>query len=221
MPRHRPPASANVTPRFFELKAGTRLWRVHRRSRSGVAFNPVQSDQVFGGNRFDSTPDDPYAYLYAAPGHQTALLETLARGLAFDDRGWRLIRRAMISGYQISAVEPTCDLRLVSLLDTADLAAACQDEWLIHSPPSDYPLTRRWGQWLRSKADKAQGFIWASDRDIGGRNIVLFGDRCPEEPLRVLNGHSVELDDIDGAAWLREQLAPFRITVRPPAAAIP
>lgn len=203
-------------PCSLVLKAGTRLWRVHRKYWSGSSFKSVKSDVYFGGSRFDGTSADPYPYLYAAPGEQTALLETLARGIPFNDKGWRLLRRAMITDYRISSIEPVHDLTLISLLTTADLAAACQDEWLIHSTPADYPQTRRWGQWLRSQADWAQGFIWASDRDLGGRNVVLFGDRCPDDALRVVPGTSVDLDDAYGAKWLSKQLEPFRISVRPP-----
>jgi len=216
MPLTAPPTSASTTPSRFALAAGTRLWRVHRRYRSGTEFKAIEADRHFGGNRFDGTPDDPYSYLYAAPRQQTALLETLARGIPFDQNGWRLIRRAMINGYRITGIELVADLTLISLLTTADLAAACQDSWLIHSPPSDYPQTRRWGHWLRSQATWAQGFIWASDRDIGGRNVVLFGDRCPPGSLRALPESAVDLDDQAGARWLSGQLAPFRISVRPP-----
>lgn len=216
MPLAAPPTSVSTTPSRFALSAGTRLWRVHKRYRSGTEFKAIKADRHFGGSRFDGTPDDPYPYLYAAPLEQTALLETLARGIPFDQKGWRLIRRAMIDGYQITGIELVADLTLISLLTTADLAAACQDSWLIHSPPSDYPQTRRWGHWLRSQAAWAQGFIWASDRDIGGRNVVLFGDRCPAASLRVLPESVVDLDDQAGAQWLSRQLAPFRISVRAP-----
>lgn len=216
MPPIPPLITGKASPRAVVLGAGTQLWRVHRKYRDGPAFKSVRSDPYFRGGRFDSTPDDPYSYLYAAPGEQTALLETLARGIPFNDRGERLIRRASIADYRISALKPVLDLTLISLLTTADLAAACQDEWLIYSPPSEYPQTRRWGQWLREQAAWAQGIVWPSGRDLGGRNLILFGDRCPAGVLRAAPGAAVDLDDADGARWLNKQLAPFRISVRPP-----
>src|ERR1022692_842544 len=216
MPPFPPPSDGNASPASLVLSTRTRLWRVHRKRWPSSAFKSGGSDPHFGGGRFDGTRDDPYSYLYAAPEEQTALLETLARGLAFNHNGERLIRRASVTDYRISAFESTQDLTLISLLTTADLAAACQDEWLIHCPAAEYAQTRRWGQWLRSQADWAQGFVWPSDRNLGGRNLILFGDRCPDAALGIVEGTAVDLDDADGARWLNSQLAPFRISVRPP-----
>ena len=217
MPLSSPPASATVTPHRIRVPAGAHLWRVHRKHRTAADFKSVESDAVFGGGRFDSTADDRYSYLYAAHEPHTALLETLVRGIPFNDAGSRLIRRAAIADYRISALEPTRDLVLISLFSTADLAAVCQDGWLIHSPPSDYPQTRRWGHWLRSQAAWAQGLAWPSGRDIGRQAVILFGDRCRDGALCPVQRTEQDLDDAAGARWLNEQLAPYRISVRLPA----
>ena len=120
----------------------------------------------------------------------------------------------MVNGRRISALEATLDLPLISLLTTADLAAASQDEWLISASPSEYPQTRRWARWLRSQATWAQGFAWSSIRDLGRQSVVLFGDRCPPGALVTVPGAGFDLDDADGTAWLNERLAPYRISVR-------
>lgn len=216
MPPRPPPSGATATPRPIVLPAGTRLWRVHKKDHSGCAFKTVRTNPYFGGGRFDSTPDDPYPYLYAAPGEQTALLETLARGITFSEKGERLLRRAAVTGRRISVIELVRDLTLVSLLTTADLALACQDDWLIRSPATEYPQTRNWGHWLRAQATWAQGFIWPSIRDLHGQNLILFGDRCAVGTLRDVSELTVDLDNETGAQWLNEQLGPFRISVRPP-----
>jgi hypothetical protein len=211
-----PPSAAKTSLNSWVLAAGTRVWRVHGKSRGGGDFKPIAADAHFGGGRFDSIESDPYPFLYAALDHQTALLETLVRGIPFDDKGHRLIRRAAIAGYRIAAFEVAQDLTLLSLRTTPDLAAACQDEWLVQAAPRDYPQTRRWAQWLRSQAPWAQGFIWSSRRDIGRESVVLFGDRCPGGVLGFEPGSSVDLDDTDGAKWLNTNLAPYRISVKPP-----
>jgi RES domain len=216
VPPVRPPASAPVPPNLVTMPARTVLWRVHRRSRSGVNFKDVLADRNFGGNRFDSTAGDPFSFLYAAPQQETALLETLVRSIPFNARGERLLRRSVISGVRISAAEPVTDLTLISLLTHQDLAAACQDEWLVQAPPAEYPQTRRWAQWLRSQAPLAQGLVWLSVRNLGSQSVVLFGDRCPDGALQAVPGAAVDLDTADGEAWLNEQLAPYRISVRPP-----
>jgi len=217
VPLARPPTGASASPRPAVLAAGIWLWRVHRRYRSAADFKDVRSDPHFGGSRFDSTPMDPYPYLYAAPEPQTALLETLVRGIPFDDSGRRLIRRSAVAGHRITAISPVQDLRLISLLTTADLAAACQDEWLILTASTNYPQTRRWGQWLRSQATWAQGMIWPSVRDLGHRSLVLFGDRLTSGALQIVPGTSTDLDDARGTAWLNKMLAPYRVSVRAPA----
>ena len=152
MPLARPPIAAKMPPASVVLGAGTRLWRVHPRTWSGAEFNDVRSDPHFGGNRFDSTPDDPFHYLYAALDPQTALLETLVRSIPFDDKGKRIIRRSAVRELRITAIELRRDLKLISLLTTTDLARACQDEWLTSTQPAEYPQTRRWCQWLRSRS---------------------------------------------------------------------
>src|ERR1022692_3929393 len=214
MPPFPPPSGVRASPSPLALPAGSRLWRVHHKHRPGSAFKPAEPNRHFRGGRFDGTRDDSYPCLYASPQEQTALLETLARGLHFNDSGERLIRRAAITGYRISEFETTKDLTLISLLTTADLAAACQDEWLINCQAADYSQTRRWGQWLRSQASWPQGLVWPSSRNLGGWNLVLFGDRCPDAALQIVAGTEVDFDDDDGARWLNGQLAPFRISVR-------
>lgn len=216
MPLAPPPATAAASPRPVMLAAGALLWRVHRQRRQAAAFKPVGSDAHFGGGRFDSTTGSPYPYLYAAFDQETALLETLVRGIPFDDRGRRLIRRATVAGYRMSAIRVTCDLKLMSLVSTRDLAAACQDEWLVHAGPAEYPQTRRWGQWLREQAPWAQGFRWPSRWHLGHDALILFGDRCPAGALAGVPGTAMDLDDRAGAAWLNERLAPYRIRIMPP-----
>jgi hypothetical protein len=217
MPLARPPATPKMPPASVVLTGGTRLWRVHPRTWSGAEFNDVRSDPHFGGNRFDSTPDDPFHYLYAALDPQTALLETLVRGIPFDDKGKRIIRRSAVRELRVTAIELRRDLKLISLLTTTDLARACQDEWLTSTQPAEYPQTRRWCQWLRSRSGWAQGMIWRSARSLDSESLMLFGDRIPVLALRVIPGTTIDLDSVDGAAWLNRLMQPYMISVRPPA----
>jgi hypothetical protein len=46
--------------------------------------------------------------------------------------------------------------------------------------------------------------------------LVLFGDRCPPDPVWAVPGISVELGGAAGAAWLNHRLAAYRISVRLP-----
>ena len=216
MPFAPPPLSVKSAPARTKLSAGTVLWRVHRHTRSPGSFKPVPSDGHFGGGRFDSTPDDPYPYLYVALHPETALLETLVRGIPFDERGTRYLRRAALTDLAVSSVETTEDLTLISLLTSADLAAACQDEWLVTADPPEYAQTRRWAHWLRDRAPWSQGMVWPSRRDLGRSTVLLFGDRVPAAVLRPTADPAIRLDDAAGAFWLNRTLAPYRINVKPP-----
>lgn len=215
MPPVLPPTAAVTSLNLMSLDAGRQLWRVHLRDHAATDFRADPSDDVFGGGRFDGTLADPYLFLYAAGDPDTALLETLVRGIAFDQRGHRQLRRVTVTGRRISVLTVTRPLTLVSLLTTANLAAACQDEWLVQADPPEYPQTRRWGSWLRSQARSADGFVWPSRRNLGHQALVLFGDRCPGA-LTLAGEPAVDLDDADGAAWLNHRLAPYRIRIMAP-----
>jgi RES domain len=210
-----PPTSAVLSLNLRSLEAGSLLWRVHPAAHAATDFKAKPSDDLFGGGRFDGTAADPYPFLYAAHEPETALLETLVRAIPFNDHGHRWVRRVAVAGRRASAVRVTRTLSLVSLLTHADLAAACQDEWLVQADPSEYPWTRRWGSWLRSHAATADGFVWPSRRNLGHEALVLFGDRG-DGSLVLADEPAVDLGDGDGAAWLNHRLAPYRIRITPP-----
>jgi hypothetical protein len=215
MPPVAPPRNRVASVNLKTLAAGTELWRAHSSKRTSTDFNPRPSDP-FEGGRFDGTLADPYPYLYAARDPETALLESFVRSVPFSDHGNRRIRRAAVAGRRLSALQTTRDLSLVCLLTHADLAAACQDEWLIQAEPRDYPFTRHWSSWLRTQAPAADGLIWPSRRDLGDHPVImLFGDRGAP-PLTLGARPPVDLDDCDGARWLNARLAPYRIRVAPP-----
>jgi hypothetical protein len=207
------------------LPIGTTLWRVHNRSYKAHEFRPVSADptkntsKYFGdGGRFDSTADDPYPFLYAGYTPTAALAETFLRQLPFTDTGWRRIPRPKLDGKRLSMVATTQDVKLIRLISSLDLAAVCQDEWLVDVELPHYPQTRHWAHWLRRTFKDAQGLVWQSKRDRPNLSVIIFGDRCPDGidapmPARF---SSIDLDSIDGAEFLNEVLAPYRVTVRKP-----
>jgi hypothetical protein len=206
-----------ATPVIVPLPIGTELWRVHPDDRPATDFNEMYADEVFGGSRFDGTPGDPYSFLYAAMDCQTALLETLGRSLPFDHRGWRLILRRSVRHQCISQMEVTTQLQLISLMTGEQLAAVCQDEWLVQADPEQYSHTRRWCSWLRKCAPSAQGIVWPSRRNLGHQAIVLFGDKCGGPVAELVPDSTVALYTDDGAAFINDRLANHRMYVRGPA----
>jgi hypothetical protein len=90
-----------------------------------------------------------------------------------------------------------------------------QDGWLLQTEARDYGKTRRWGNWLYKEVGWAQGFVWPSRQDIGGRSLLVFGDRAMESLVEV-PGSGRDLDDPDGMRWLDDRLRPFGLEVLPP-----
>ncbi|MFD5920367.1 RES family NAD+ phosphorylase [Kitasatospora sp. NPDC058201] len=220
MPAYPPPRESDgfrMRPNLRTLPAGTELWRCHRTGRPGAGFNPVPADSHFGGSRFDGTVADPYSFLYAAPEPATALAEVLLRAMPFDaDTGMRLVPYRAVAQRSLTALHTTADLCLVELITEEDLAAVCQDSWLLETEGPGYAQTRRWATELRSRVPEAQGLVWQSRRHRPRQALVLFGDRCGEESLKGGSGVTRELDTTDGVTEVNRLFAPLRAAVVPP-----
>jgi hypothetical protein len=211
-----PPRRFRAEPHARTLPVGTRLWRVHDRRHAATAFNPFAADDNFGGGRFDGTDRDPYPFLYAGLEAGTALAEKLLRDVPFDDKGFRVIRRAGVRGQCASIIETMQDLTLVDLCSGEALAAVAQDSWLVQAERAEYPATRRWASWIREQAPTAHGMMWPSKREGGRPALVLFGDRCPDDCLVTDRLTGRTLDDLEGAVWVNHQLAPYRAHISRP-----
>jgi hypothetical protein len=222
VPVAEPPVRFDGQPNRFLLRRGTCLWRVNSRPYSARSFKPTVPG-TSPGARFDGSADDPYPYYYSALDETTALAETLLRNLAPDEKGMRLVPRAALAGRRLSGLTLTRNLNLISLISGQDLAAIGQDAWLVTGHGGDYEYTRKWGHWLRGQATWAHGFIWESLRNRGGLAVVLFGDRCASDfgadyeriLLHEVTELTVDLDEKDGIAWLREVLSSYRVTIPP------
>jgi hypothetical protein len=224
MPNDIPPKGVTAQPRFVELPAGSFLWRVTRQpgpAAGGPAspFRPLPDPADYDprkSGRFDPTPECLYSYCYAALDDLTALCEVLLRDVGFSAPS-RYLLKAEVIGRRLSLLETRAPLWLVSLADAADLAAACQDSWLIHTERPDYRITQRWAHWLRDSSapggDGPAGLMWPAKREPGGRAVLLFGDRCAKAVVCSSFGERL-LDDEAGLKWLNLRLALLRTKVR-------
>ena len=225
MPSDIPPKGVRAKPRFFALPAGSFLWRVTRQP-SPVAGGPTSPfrpppdpgdyDPRWAG-RFDPTPECPYPYCYAAFDDLTAICETLLRDAGFD-APLRYLPRREVAGRRLAILETVKPLWLVSLMDAADLAAACQDSWLVQTEQANYRITQRWAHWLRDSEGPDRngpaGLMWPSKRQPGGRAVLLFGNRCPGDAVVCSPFGERRLDDDDGMAWLNLRLSLLRTQLR-------
>ncbi|NUR04156.1 MAG: RES family NAD+ phosphorylase [Streptomyces sp.] len=217
MPDRFPPAAYRLTPNVSTLPAGSQLWRCHSGRRPPESFNPVAVDSHFGGNRFDGTSEDPYPFLYAGAEPATALAEVLLRSLDFDTgSGCRLVPRAWVAGRSLSLLRTRVDLTLIRLVTEEDLAAVCQDSWLLEAEGAGYSQTRRWASELRAQVPYAQGLLWQSRRHRPRHAVVLFGDRCGAEPLKPDPAQGInDLGSLTGIAEANRLLAPLRAALDP------
>jgi hypothetical protein len=219
MPSDSPPKDEPAQPRFLELPAGSFLWRVSGKT-SGSPFMELPSDpDVYDprrSGRFDPTPECQYSYCYAAFDDLTAICEVLLRDVGFD-ASLRYLPKREVAGRRLGIVETLQSLWLIRLLDAADLAAARQDSWLVHTDQANYRLTRRWAHWLRDSqapdGGQPAGIVWPSKRQPSGRAVLLFGDRCADAVIWSSFGER-RLDDDEGLAWLNRRLFLLRTKVR-------
>ncbi|MEU6236130.1 RES family NAD+ phosphorylase [Kitasatospora sp. NPDC047058] len=215
-----PGPAVRATPHRELLPAGTTLWRVHSGSYPATSFNPRPVDTRIGGGRFCSFEGDGehLPFLYAGFTARTAVIETLLRGVPFPEAGWRRIRRRSLEGKVLSPIVTACDIPLVGLLGTDQLAAVHQDEWLLNAPPTSYPDTRRWAAWIRGQAPWALGLTWYSHRDLPNTACILYQRGGAADLLKPADAEPVALDSVAGAELLNELLAPCRTHVDPPPA---
>ncbi|SNT58419.1 RES domain-containing protein [Actinacidiphila glaucinigra] len=208
-----PPPPQPLPAQAATLPAGTRLWRIHHTRYSPDHFNPTLADPVFGGSRFDGTPDDPYGVLYASRSAATAVTVHLLRSIPFDNTGARVLPHAQISNRAFTKLRTTVPLRLIDLSSPEALAAIGATEGLTHGEPTLYAQTRYWARHLRREHPWAQGLVWQSRSNpgLGQDALVLFEDRCPPRCLEA--DRSVPLGVPEGTRLLNTVMLPFRATV--------
>jgi len=214
VPDYTPPPDYQGTPLRHVLPAGERLWLVHGQKRDATEFTVPRTDVHTPGGRFDGTYADPYGVCYAALDPSAALADVVFRSAGATRE--RVVRRAAVARMRASVVVTVEDLPLVDLCNGPALAAVAQDGWLVTADCGDYPLTRRWGSWIRSKALWARGFIWATGGSADHRSVVLFGDRCDSGVFLKDPYFALDLDDEIGTVWLNSQLVHVGAQIEPP-----
>lgn len=217
-----PMTSLELRPNRRVIPAGTELWRVHNTRYEPNEFNPKLADpfEFRDGNRFDGTPLDPYHCLYLADTATTALAESVLRSRPFEPpAGRRRIPYATVRGRSLSVLRTRCELTLVSLIESRDLAAVCQEAALLEDE-RNYVPARRWASEIRAQAPDAMGLIWQSRHNRPRHALVLFHDRfahCDGKPLDVMPGKGIlDLGSDAGIGRANGLLEPLRAEISRP-----
>jgi len=218
-PNQEPPDRYEGTPKRLSLPSGTRLTRVHSARFAVTEFNPTLARNLMTGGRFDATPADEYAFLYAAGDDMTAVSEALLRDLPMDERGARLLPRVRLADLRISWLVTSVDIKVVTLRSGQDLASVGQDAWLTVAPAAEYPVTRRWASAIRGWTPWAAGLTWRSLREPAGLAFVFFSDRCPADAFVELTDNlpvpagEQELYAGPARIYVEEILTHYRVTL--------
>ena len=218
-PSQYPHARYEGTPSLFRLPAGTVLTRLHSAEFEVTDFNPTVAEDAIQGGRFDATPEDEYAFLYAAGDDATAVSEALLRDIPGDDRGMRALLTTRLHGVRIGWIRTSQELQLVSLRSGTDLAAIGQNPWLTTASADEYGMTRLWASAIREWAPWAQGLTWRSRREPEGFAYILFADRCPVRCLEeAVRGMPLQLAERNigsgfGRLYVDEILTRYRVSL--------
>ncbi len=155
------------------LPAGSLLRRVHRNSRPPEAFNHRARPSRLTGGRFDSCAGD-YGYTYLGDSDESAIAETLCRGLPLDGVA-RVVPIHDLFDRSISTVEVTRDLPVL-LLHGPALTQVGAPLALTKCEADEYETTRKWAASLRSWLPAIAGFQYRPRHDEDQISWVLFDD---------------------------------------------
>lgn len=151
--------------------------------------------QGWGDTRFapiaqaDGTPVHTY---YAASTPEAAYMESVLHDVALSPPG--LFEVDALRHYRLASVEIPPRLRCVSF-HTKDLPRLqnLTRAQLIDSAPVCYPETRAWAQGAFLQRPAAQAIAYTSRRDDFARCLMLFEQRLPDPPLRVVADERLSL----------------------------
>lgn len=181
--------SARLTPLFTTLPAGTQLIRAHALGRRPDQFVPGLGNTRFAPLRLES---GFVPHLYLAESVEAAIYEGPLHDLDFDQPDPQ-IEFSALSGWTLSVLATTQDLKLVDLCTPGLNRLRLHRRQLIDTSPTDYPHTRIWAQALHA-AGARQGLTWTSRLDDRSRSFVIYGDpvregkRPPSAPLLLGQG---------------------------------
>ncbi len=179
-----------------DLTSGTVLFRFHKNTYKADSFNPNvgrRIDLPEDGARFNPFPGAPASNiptLYAADSLTAAALESIFHDIEHVPSP--TYPRSRLREWSYSKLKTTRDLLLFDLVNprlrqlaVRGRAFSVTESELVHSPPSEYPHTRTWAQFLHTNIPGLDGLTWRPRLGGKGRSFVLFGDRCGSGLLRV------------------------------------
>lgn len=178
----KPPASLSC--HIDTVRKGTVFYRVHNAKFRSMDFNPG-----YGNARFSPIKDikgTQIPTIYAGDSVRVALMESIFHDIPHVP-GFKSYDKSKLIGQVISKIRIEKNLSMVKVSSPATRKLGIPDAELIHSMPNIYPQTRAWAEAIHRSAEQAQGLVWTSRQESGGKAIILFGDRECHDSYSTLN----------------------------------
>lgn len=189
---------STLAVRMTFLHSGTTFFRFHKNIFPADSFNPNSGRRIDlpeDGARFNPFPGAPtpnVPTLYAASSLTAAALESVFHDVEHVPSPKYV--RSRLNDWSYSKLETTRDLRLFELvnprlrqLNVPGRTISITESELVHTPPSEYPHTRTWAQFLHRNLSTLDGLLWRPRLGGHGRAFVLFGDRCKKGDFKVIS----------------------------------
>lgn len=210
---HPPTAPTNLGVELRELPVGARLFRFHSPHYPALNFNPnldsigaprrmaISTD----GSRFNPFPDGAgvnVPTLYAGTTEHAAALESVFHDVPhIPDPQFAAVKLKEFVLSPLLLKRPLLVLELINselrqvAVPGRDQSSLLESE-IIHSSPTQYPMTRRWAQYFFNSLPTLQGLAWRPRLGGQGTSYVFFGVRIapttdlePETPpIRIDTG---------------------------------
>jgi hypothetical protein len=205
-----PSAPTSLEVELRELTAGTRLVRFHSPKYPAIGFNP-NVDLTGAPKRMAISTDgarfNPFAdaaginvsTLYAGTTEHAAALESVFHDvLHVPNPPFPTSKLKDFVFSRFSLKRPLWVLELINS-ELRQASVPGRDESLleseiIHSSPTDYPITRQWAQHFFLSLPRLQGFAWRPRLGGEGTSYVLFGERLSISGDLVPEGSPIPID---------------------------
>ena len=178
------PPAALPRPNITVRRAGTRVHRVHARSRRPIGFNPCKGNPT----RFAPIRDNDgrcVPSLYAGSTFTAVAYETVFHDVPAPAR-WKSVALDRVTGSAHAVLELRRNIRLANLR-TPDLARwRVSREALIASSPRQYPRTAEWARAVHDQFPDVEGLVWTSNQCDPDDACLFFGDRVHADDLRII-----------------------------------
>jgi RES domain-containing protein len=177
-----PSPPARFDPLLETWPAGLTLWRSHALRRPPLEPNPTVSAGRFRPVR--TAAGAVVATIYAGDSTDAAIAEGPFHNLAVK-AGPKQLARAIVDGMALTPLEPTRELRLVTLRGHGMRRVGQRQKTLIEPGPRIYAASAPWGQAAYDDLEQPDGMTWVSRQFPDGTAFLLFWDRCGGEIVQM------------------------------------